>query len=100
MAWAPASGRFGWGLLVLKVFLLVVWPLAVMLPVAITQSHSDAAVAACIFFALLPHVVYPWAWLGGKFLHIFELVRSGGKIGGARERRVSVAECLFDRMTL
>jgi hypothetical protein len=23
-------------------------------------------VTACVFFALLPHVLYPWAWLGAK----------------------------------
>ena len=52
---------------------MLVWPLAVMLPVAVTQSHNTDGVAACIFFMLLPHVAYPFVWLGGRFTGIFAL---------------------------
>lgn len=59
-------------LLVLKVFLFVIWPLAIVMPVAITQSSNADGMAACVFFMLLPHLAYPWGWMGGRFLGIFD----------------------------
>ena len=54
---------FGLKLAIAKVFLLVLFPLAVCLPLWLTVGPSVGGESALLFFMLIPHALYPIIWM-------------------------------------
>eukprot|EP00730_Choanoeca_flexa_P013744 TRINITY_DN5657_c0_g1_i1.p1 TRINITY_DN5657_c0_g1~~TRINITY_DN5657_c0_g1_i1.p1 ORF type:complete len:920 (+),score=170.63 TRINITY_DN5657_c0_g1_i1:145-2904(+) len=61
--------RRGW---FIRISLLFVWPLAVCLPIALATDPSPSGNVAIIFFALLPHWIWPLLYLGER-LKLFSI---------------------------
>ena len=50
-------------LAIAKVFFLVLFPLAICLPVWLTTEPAVGGQSALLFFMLIPHAIYPIVWM-------------------------------------